>query len=83
MVSLSKNLKPTMKENKDTYILMKFMYMINELYNRRQDAYIGKKCITILSEVERGEYNPCLDVARSPFDGSFLQHTHPFSKCFE
>jgi hypothetical protein len=53
--------------------------MIKELYNIRQYSYIGKKCITVLSEIESGEYNPCLDVARSPFDGSFLQHTHLFS----
>jgi hypothetical protein len=76
MVSLYKNHKPTTKENKDTYILMKSMYMIKELYDRRRDSYIRKKYITILSEIESGEYNPCLDVVRSPFDGSYLQHTH-------
>ena len=55
------------------------MYMIKELYNRRRYAFIGKKCIVVLNEMESGEYKPCLDVARSPFNGSFLQHTHLFS----
>jgi hypothetical protein len=55
---------------------MKYMYMIKELYNRRRDAFIGKECIVVLNEMESGEYNPCLDVERSHFNGSFLQHTH-------
>ena len=29
--------------------------------------------------IESGEYNPFLDVARSPFNGSFLHNTHIFS----
>ena len=33
--------------------------------------------------MESGEYNPCLDVARSPFNGSFLQHTHFCSNAFD
>jgi hypothetical protein len=33
--------------------------------------------------MERGEYNPCLDFARSPFNGSFLQNTHLFSNSFD
>jgi hypothetical protein len=76
---MSKKHKQTKRENKDTYILMKSMYMIKELYNRTQYAYIGKKCITVLSEIESVEYNTCINVARSPFDGSLLQHTHLFS----
>jgi hypothetical protein len=55
------------------------MYMIKELYNRRLDAFIGKKCIVVLNEMESGECNPCLDVARSPSNGSLVQHTHLFS----
>ena len=47
---MSKNHKETKEENKDICILMKSMHMIKELYNRRRDAYIGKKCITVLSE---------------------------------
>jgi len=50
MVRFSKNHKPTKREKKDTCSLMKSMYMIKELYNRRQDAYIGNKCIVLLSE---------------------------------
>jgi hypothetical protein len=55
---------------------MKSMYMIKELYNKRRDAFIGKKRIAALNEMESEEYNPCLDVARSHFNGSLLQHRH-------
>jgi hypothetical protein len=76
MVSLSKNHKPTKREDKDIYTLMKYMYKIKELYNKIRDASIRKKCIVVLNEIESGEYNPFLNVARSPFNGSLLQHTH-------
>jgi hypothetical protein len=59
---------------------MNSMYMIKELYNRRHNDFIGKKCIIVLNEIESGEYNPCIDVARFPFNGSFLQNTHLCSK---
>jgi hypothetical protein len=37
---------------------------------------MGKKHITVLYNNESGDYNQSLDVARSPSDDPFLQHTH-------
>jgi hypothetical protein len=49
MVSMSKNQKPTKREDKYIFILMKSMYKIKELYNSRRDASIGNKCIVVLN----------------------------------
>jgi hypothetical protein len=54
------------------------MYMIKELYNRRQDSFIGKKCITVLSEYKVDNTTHAL-MLQDPLSMDILFNTHTFS----
>ena len=58
---------------------MKSMYMIKELYNKIQDAYIGNTCIVVLSEykVENTTYALML---QGPLSMALFFNTHTFSR---
>jgi hypothetical protein len=57
---------------------MKSMYMIKELYNRRQDAYIWQKCIIVLSE-QKVENTTNALMLQGPPTMALCFNTHNFS----